>query len=132
MNKFTCKKRYLFGDSKMDKLDKMYTKGEILIEKEMSIDRIIKNLRDIRILLKRTVLKDKNILLSIQHDSKNLIDLDSDGDYLFKGLREYNEFKEEESKKIESGTDIEKKTKLKSKGKKKKNNVNIKDSLKSL
>jgi hypothetical protein len=65
--------------SKMGKILYLYKEGSERIENDLSIERIIKNLRDIKIVIKNTLMTEKE-RFRIQHNQKNVIDLDRDID----------------------------------------------------
>ena len=50
-----------------------------MLEKDLCIEKLVKDLRDIKIFMKSHVLTDK-IKHEIQFNSRNVIDLDSDAD----------------------------------------------------
>jgi hypothetical protein len=56
---------------------KLYKEGNERMTQEISIERIIKHLRDIRIFLNQSVL-DEAKKFEIQHNHKNVIEIDSD------------------------------------------------------
>lgn len=65
-----------FGSSKHSKaLKKLLEVGQKRIERDLSIENIVKSLRDIKILL-RNNLMDHETQFQIQHDHKNVIDLE--------------------------------------------------------
>jgi hypothetical protein len=82
---FSIKFFYLnscFSLSKNSKrLRTLYRVGADRIESDLSIERIVKNLRDIKIMLKNSV-KDPSTKFKVQHDLKNCIDVDLDEDEL--------------------------------------------------
>ena len=64
--------------TRMKQLRKLKSRGEERLEKEMSLERIIKYLRDIRIYVKEKILANDDLLqFEIQHNHKNVIDLES-------------------------------------------------------
>jgi hypothetical protein len=61
---------------KKTKLMKLYINGTEKLEKELDIVKIIKYLKNLRILVKDKFFKDKVELFKIEHDKKNVINLD--------------------------------------------------------
>lgn len=62
--------------SRRTKLQKLYEIGSEKLEGEMNIVKIIKNLKFLRVLMKKH-LADENLQFEIRHDPKNVIDLDA-------------------------------------------------------
>lgn len=57
-------------------MQKLYEIGSDKLEGEMNIVKIIKNLKFLRVLMKKH-LADENLQFEIRHDPKNVIDLDA-------------------------------------------------------
>lgn len=47
------------------------------MEAEFNIVKIIKNLRNLKIMMKRQFITDKKLMINIQNSGKNIINLDS-------------------------------------------------------
>mmetsp|Transcript_34889 Transcript_34889/g.53548 ORF Transcript_34889/g.53548 Transcript_34889/m.53548 type:complete len:125 (+) Transcript_34889:22-396(+) len=72
---FTC--CCLGKEKTLKKMAQMMDIGEERYEKETSIERIVKNLRDLRIHFK-SKFRDESLSFEIQHNHKNVIYLDSE------------------------------------------------------
>lgn len=62
---------------KRDKMQKLYDKGQEMIETQLNILKIVKNLRNLKILMRGSMMTEK-VKQQIAHEEKNLINLDSD------------------------------------------------------
>lgn len=62
---------------KNSKLTKLYKKAENRINKELDIVKILTNVRNLKILLKNSMI-DEQVRFEIAHADKNLISLDTD------------------------------------------------------
>mmetsp|Transcript_3000 Transcript_3000/g.4638 ORF Transcript_3000/g.4638 Transcript_3000/m.4638 type:complete len:112 (+) Transcript_3000:1418-1753(+) len=60
----------------------LFKKGKKLLHEDLSIEKLIKTLRDIKIFMKKHWLDDRR-RFEIQHDPRNVIDLDDLNDYLY-------------------------------------------------
>ena len=60
------------------KYEKVFKKGQQRIDAELNIVKLMNNLRNIKILLKASLMKDPDIRYQVKHDQKNLIDLDDE------------------------------------------------------
>lgn len=82
------------------KFTKVFEKGAERIDQELNIIYFMNNLRNLKILLKNSLMKDPEIRMKIKHDEKNLIDLDqsSEGppsDANFGDVGEYRDLDED-------------------------------------
>eukprot|EP00356_Strombidium_inclinatum_P016887 CAMPEP_0170510440 /NCGR_PEP_ID=MMETSP0208-20121228/65770_1 /TAXON_ID=197538 /ORGANISM="Strombidium inclinatum, Strain S3" /LENGTH=261 /DNA_ID=CAMNT_0010793905 /DNA_START=940 /DNA_END=1725 /DNA_ORIENTATION=+ len=68
--------------SKNERYDMLYKKGKKLLNEDLSIEKLIKSLRDIKIFMKKHWLDDRR-RFEIQHNPRNIIDLDNLNDYLY-------------------------------------------------
>ena len=66
------------SNPKRSKLAKLYDTCQDKIDAELDVVKIIKNLKKLRIITKNHILKDPVMKFEIEHDQKNLINLDSD------------------------------------------------------
>ena len=66
-------------NSQIKKLQRLYQAGEERLEEELNIVKIIKNLKNLRILTKNKFIDPKTQVL-INHDIKNIINLDESSD----------------------------------------------------
>lgn len=73
------------------RLLKLFKLGNSRLEVDLNIEKIIKSLRDLKILLKSNVL-DEDLAFQIQHHHKNVIDLDSDDSQLQLKTKKMNTF----------------------------------------
>ena len=71
-----CWKRVAFPEE--NKLWRLYTQGQERIEKEFDIVKIIKALRNMKILLKREFERDQKLKIDVNNVGKNVINIDSD------------------------------------------------------
>ena len=71
-------------ERKLTKVERLYAKGCDRIDQELNVIKIIKNLKSLRIVMKEFV--DKKTLLQINHNRRNIIEIDSSdpdaGDYI--------------------------------------------------
>lgn len=58
-----------------------------MLQKDFSIEKLIKNLRDLKLALKKEIMND-HLRLKIQHLPRNLIDLDLSDDSVAKQVEE--------------------------------------------
>ena len=65
---------------KRDKFKKLYEEGEDKIESELNIVKIMKTLRDMKILLKGTLMNDVGTKFQVKHAAKNILNLDDTSD----------------------------------------------------
>lgn len=66
--------------SKKFKLQKLYEEGEEKLSNELDIVKILKTLRDMKILLKGTLLSDPGTKFHVKHAPKNILNLDETSD----------------------------------------------------
>ena len=66
------------SNPKRSKLAKLYDTCQDKIDAELDVVKIIKNLKKLRIITKNHILNDPAMRHEIEHDEKNLINLDSD------------------------------------------------------
>ena len=64
-----------------NKLWRLYTNGRERIDKEFDIVKIIKALRNLKILLKRQFEQDWKLRMDVNNVGKNVINIDSEDDY---------------------------------------------------
>lgn len=62
------------------KFSRIFESGKKRLDSELNVIKMINNLRNTRILLKSTLMKEPEIELKIKHDPKNIIDLDVPSD----------------------------------------------------
>lgn len=55
------------------KFEKIYEKGQARIDQELNIVRFMNNLRNMKILLKASLMKDPEVKTQVKHNKKNLI-----------------------------------------------------------
>jgi hypothetical protein len=60
-------------------LNKLFKLGEERLQKDMSVERLIKHLRDLRILVKEEMMNDEK-KFKIENNPKNIIDIESGED----------------------------------------------------
>lgn len=65
--------------SKYKKMNMFYKLGKERVEKELNISKLVKNLRNLKILIKNSFLND-NIGFMIYHSRKNTLDIDIEND----------------------------------------------------
>ena len=92
------------------KFTKVFEKGAERIDQELNIIYFMNNLRNLKILLKNSLMKDPEIRMKIKHDEKNLIDLDesTDGppsDANFGDIGEYKDV-EEDKQRVQGGSQV--------------------------
>ena len=58
------------------KFEKIYEKGQARIDHELNIVRFMNNLRNVKILLKASLMKDPEVKTQVKHNKKNLIEID--------------------------------------------------------
>ena len=63
------------GKKSKSKLHKLYLKGQSNLQSEFDLVKIIRNLKNLRILMKKYVC-DKDLIRDIKNDCRNVIDLD--------------------------------------------------------
>ena len=73
----TCVRRFWKNHSKFEKI---YEKGQKRIDSELNIVKFMNNLRNVKILLKASLMKDPEVKMQVKHNKKNLIMLDDDED----------------------------------------------------
>ena len=75
---------------KRSKLAKLYDVCQDKIDAELDVVKIIRNLKNLRIIAKNNIAKDPIMKIQIEHNEKNFVNLDSDGadmDALMLGIR---------------------------------------------
>ena len=65
---------------KKEKFQKLYDIGEDKLSTELDIVKILKTLRDMKILLKGTLMNDPETKFQVKHAPKNIINLDESSD----------------------------------------------------
>ena len=60
---------------------KLYDTCQDKIDQELDVVKIIRNLKNLRIVTKQYIINDPFMKLMIEHDKKNYINLDSDDSY---------------------------------------------------
>ena len=73
--------------TKYSKLTKLYETGESKIEKELDIIWIMSTLRNMKIILRNSMMSDE-VLEQMKHTKKNLINLDSSNELSFESAEE--------------------------------------------
>lgn len=56
---------------------KLYNMGTSKLEKDLSVEKLVRSIRNQKILVKKTI-TDDDLAFQIQHSHKNVLDLDSD------------------------------------------------------
>ena len=59
----------------------MYKKGKEKIETDLNIDKFLKTIRDLKVVVKQQLM-DSQLNYKVQHNPKNLIDLESSCEYV--------------------------------------------------
>lgn len=62
--------------SKKDKLQRLYDEGEDKLSMELDIVKILKTIRDMKILVKGTLMNDEDTKFQVKHAPKNILNLD--------------------------------------------------------
>ena len=65
-----------FKIGKSNKLKRLFDEGERRIESELNVVKVIKSLKKLKILIKNSMM-DENVKLQIEHNKKNVINLES-------------------------------------------------------
>lgn len=77
MNACPCFRKGMLKDDSNYRLDKLYKLGTKRLDEDLSIERIVKGLRDVKILVKQQFL-DEKLKFEIYHNRKNVLDLEDD------------------------------------------------------